>query len=98
MLTSTPILDDGAADHARSGRPRRPRGRQPVGDHRALGSGNARRRADDDATISNSAQFETQVDATVTLADRTGGQRDLTDDEIERAIAEIQSTIQKYRK
>jgi PPM family protein phosphatase len=43
-------------------------------------------------------QFETQVDATVTLADRGGGQRDLSDDEIERAIAEIQSTIQKYRK
>ncbi|HJU22467.1 MAG TPA: PP2C family serine/threonine-protein phosphatase [Casimicrobiaceae bacterium] len=43
-------------------------------------------------------QFETQVDATVTLADRAGGPRDLTDDEIERAIAEIQATIQKYRK
>jgi serine/threonine protein phosphatase PrpC len=43
-------------------------------------------------------QFETQVDATVTLAERAGGPRDLTDDEIERAIAEIQSTIQKYRK
>ena len=43
-------------------------------------------------------QFETQVDATVTLTDRTGAHRDLTDDEIERAIAEIQSTIQKYRK
>jgi PPM family protein phosphatase len=43
-------------------------------------------------------QFETQVDATVTLADRAGEKRDLSDDEIERAIAEIQSTIQKYRK
>jgi len=43
-------------------------------------------------------QFETQVDATVTLTDRAGMQRDLTDDEIERAIAEIQSTIHKYRK
>jgi PPM family protein phosphatase len=43
-------------------------------------------------------QFETQVDTTVTLTDRTGAHRDLTDDEIERAIAEIQSTIQKYRK
>jgi serine/threonine protein phosphatase PrpC len=43
-------------------------------------------------------QFETQVDATVTLTDRAGAHRDLTDDEIERAIAEIQSTIQKYRK
>jgi len=43
-------------------------------------------------------QFETQLEHTVTLADRAGIQRDLTDDEIERAIAEIQSTIQKYRK
>ena len=56
--------------------------------------------ADAPTTTENLAlgQFETQVDATVTLADRAGGQRDLTDDEIERAIAEIQSTIQKYRK
>jgi len=56
--------------------------------------------ADAPTTTDNLAlgQFETQVDATVTLADRAGGQRDLTDDEIERAIAEIQSTIQKYRK
>ena len=43
-------------------------------------------------------QFETQVENTLTLTDRAGIQRDLTDDEIERAIAEIQSTIQKYRK
>jgi serine/threonine protein phosphatase PrpC len=43
-------------------------------------------------------QFETQIDRTITLTDRAGPQRDLTDDEIERAIAEIQSTIQKYRK
>ena len=34
----------------------------------------------------------------MTLKQRRGTQRDLTDDEIERAIAEIQSTIQKYRK
>ena len=56
--------------------------------------------ADEPTTTENLelGQFETQVDATVTLADRAGGQRDLTDDEIERAIAEIQSTIQKYRK
>jgi PPM family protein phosphatase len=56
--------------------------------------------ADEPTTTDNLelGQFETQVDATVTLADRAGGQRDLTDDEIERAIAEIQSTIQKYRK
>jgi hypothetical protein len=43
-------------------------------------------------------QFETQLERTITLTDRPGSQRDLTDDEIERAIAEIQSTIQKYRK
>jgi hypothetical protein len=43
-------------------------------------------------------QFETQLERTVTLTDRAGIQRDLTDDEIERAIAEIQLTIQKYRK
>jgi serine/threonine protein phosphatase PrpC len=56
--------------------------------------------ADEPTTTDNMelGQFETQVDATVTLADRAGMQRDLTDDEIERAIAEIQSTIQKYRK
>ena len=35
---------------------------------------------------------------TLTLTDRKGTQRDLTDDEIERAIEEIQSTIQKFRK
>ena len=56
--------------------------------------------ADEPTTTDNLAlgQFETQVDATVTLAERSGEKRDLTDDEIERAIAEIQSTIQKYRK
>jgi len=43
-------------------------------------------------------EFETQVDRTLTLTDRKGPQRDLTDDEIERAISEIQSTIQKYRR
>ena len=42
--------------------------------------------------------FETQIDRTLTLTDRKGPQRDLTDDEIERAIVEIQSTIQKYRR
>ena len=42
--------------------------------------------------------FETQIDRTLTLTDRKGSQRDLTDDEIEHAIAEIQSTIQKYRR
>ena len=43
-------------------------------------------------------EFQTQVDRTLTLTDRSGPQRDLTDDEIERAILEIQSTIQKYRR
>jgi serine/threonine protein phosphatase PrpC len=43
-------------------------------------------------------EFETQLDRTLTLTDRKGPQRDLTDDEIERAILEIQSTIQKYRR
>ena len=42
--------------------------------------------------------FETQIDRTLTLTDRKGSQRDLTDDEIEHAIEEIQSTIQKYRR
>jgi serine/threonine protein phosphatase PrpC len=43
-------------------------------------------------------EFETALDKTVTLTDRKGTQRDLTDDEIERAIAEIQATIQKFRR
>lgn len=42
--------------------------------------------------------FETQVDQTLTLADRKGAQRDLSDEEIERAIEEIQATIQRYRR
>jgi hypothetical protein len=43
-------------------------------------------------------EFETQIDRTLTLTDRKGMQRDLTDDEIEHAIQEIQSTIHKYRR
>ena len=43
-------------------------------------------------------EFQTALDKTVTLTDRKGTQRDLTDDEIERAIAEIQATIQKFRR
>ena len=43
-------------------------------------------------------EFETQIDQTLTLTDRKGAQRDLSDDEIEHAIQEIQSTIQKYRR
>jgi serine/threonine protein phosphatase PrpC len=44
------------------------------------------------------AEFQTELEKTVTLTDRKGQQRGLTDDEIERAIAEIQSTIQKFRR
>jgi PPM family protein phosphatase len=56
--------------------------------------------ADEPTTTDNLelGQFATQVENTLTLADRGGKERDLTEDEIERAIAEIQSTIQKYRK
>jgi hypothetical protein len=43
-------------------------------------------------------EFQTELDKTVTLTDRKGTQRDLTDDEIERAITEIQSTIQRFRR
>jgi len=57
--------------------------------------------AEEPATITETlglGEFETQIDRTLTLTNRTGAQRDLTDDEIERAIAEIQATIQRYRK
>jgi serine/threonine protein phosphatase PrpC len=57
--------------------------------------------ADEPATITESmgqGEFTTQMDRTLTLADRKGAQRDLSDDEIERAIEEIQTTIQRYRK
>jgi serine/threonine protein phosphatase PrpC len=43
-------------------------------------------------------EFQTELEKTVTLTDRKGTQRDLTDDEIERAIVEIQSTIRKFRR
>jgi serine/threonine protein phosphatase PrpC len=43
-------------------------------------------------------EFATQLDRTLTLTDRTGPDRDLSDDEIERAIDEIQATIQRYRR
>jgi len=43
-------------------------------------------------------EFATQIDRTLTLTDRAGVERDLSDDEIERAIEEIQSTIQRYRR
>ena len=56
---------------------------------------------DEPSTITETmglGEFETQIDRTLTLSDRKGTQRDLTDDEIEHAIQEIQSTIQKYRR
>ena len=43
-------------------------------------------------------EFQTEIDRTLTLTDRKGAQRDLTDDEIERAIEEIQQTIKRYRR
>ena len=43
-------------------------------------------------------EFATQLDRTLSLADRKGADRELSDDEIERAIDEIQSTIQRYRR
>lgn len=43
-------------------------------------------------------EFATQFDRTITFADRRGAERDLSDDEIERAIDEIQTTIQRYRR
>ena len=43
-------------------------------------------------------EFATQLDSTLTLTDRKGVERDLSDDEIERAIDEIQTTIQRYRR
>lgn len=56
---------------------------------------------DEPSTITETmalGEFQTQIDHTVTLAGRKGAQRDLSDDEIERAIEEIQSTIQRYRR
>jgi serine/threonine protein phosphatase PrpC len=43
-------------------------------------------------------EFATQLDQTLTLTDRKGTDRDLSDDEIERAIDEIQTTIQRYKR
>jgi serine/threonine protein phosphatase PrpC len=43
-------------------------------------------------------EFQTQLEQTLTLTDRAGNERDLTDEEIERAIGEIQATIQRYRR
>jgi len=97
MLTSTPILTTAPQmmrdAEARSG---------PEGDNLSavIVRWGSETLADEPTTTDNLelGQFATQVDATVTLAERSGDKRDLTDDEIERAIAEIQATIQKYRK
>jgi len=43
-------------------------------------------------------EFATELDRTLALHDRQGTDRELTDDEIERAIDEIQSTIKRYRR
>ena len=43
-------------------------------------------------------EFATQLDRTLSLADRKGAERDLSDDEIERAIDDIQTTIHRYRR
>ncbi len=43
-------------------------------------------------------EFATQIDSTLSLADRKGAERDLSEDEIERAIDEIQTSIQRYRR
>ena len=56
---------------------------------------------DEPSTITEAlalGQFQTQMERTVTLADAEGRERDSTDAEIERAIEEIQATIQRYRK
>ena len=43
-------------------------------------------------------EFATQLDSTLSLADRKSNERDLSEDEIERAIDEIQTTIRRYRR
>ena len=43
-------------------------------------------------------EFATQIDSTVSLADRKGAERDLSEDEIERTIDEIQTSIRRYRR
>ncbi|MDR0769719.1 MAG: serine/threonine-protein phosphatase [Burkholderiales bacterium] len=53
--------------------------------------------ATETATL-NLGEFQTELEQTVTVTDRTGANRELTDDEIEQAIAEIQATIQKFRR
>jgi len=43
-------------------------------------------------------EFATQLDRTLSLTDRKTSDPDLSDDEIERAIDEIQTTIHRYRR
>ena len=43
-------------------------------------------------------EFQTQLERTVTLANKQGVGRELNEEEIERAIEEIQETIRRYRK
>ena len=43
-------------------------------------------------------EFATQLDSTLSLAERKGGERDLSEDEIERAIDEIQTSIRRYKR
>ena len=98
-LTSTPILKTGP----QMLREAEKRG-GPEGDNLSLIAvrWGAETLADESAsTITETmglGEFQTELEKTVTLTDRKGQQRDLTDDEIERAIAEIQATIQKFRR
>ncbi|HEX8741446.1 MAG TPA: PP2C family serine/threonine-protein phosphatase [Casimicrobiaceae bacterium] len=98
MLTSTPVLDVGP----RIMREAELRG-GPDGDNVSaiIVRWGPEGLADEPSTITDdlaAGEFGTGLDDTVSLADRSGAARDLTEEEIERAIAEIQSTIQKYRK
>jgi serine/threonine protein phosphatase PrpC len=98
MLTSTPILSVGP----RIMREAEGRG-GPDGDNLSaiVVRWGPETLTDEQSTTTDAlapGEFETEIEDTLTLADRTGSSRDLTEDEIERAIAEIQLTIQKYRK
>ena len=41
-------------------------------------------------------EFQSTIDRSVELKQRSDGARDLTEDEIEKAIEEIQTTIKRY--
>jgi len=43
-------------------------------------------------------EFATQIESTLSLPGRKGTERDLSEDEIERAIDEIQTTIKRYKR